>query len=335
MTLAFQVLGAPGHDNALLVRVQTGQTIHRLLLDCGAGCLGALPVAEIQALDHLLFSHLHMDHVAGFDDFFRHTFNRTERPNAVWGPPGAARIIHHRLQGYEWNLAHQLQATWRLHDIFPGHVARWRAEASEGFAALHAEGGAPHDGVVIGHRDYAVRAIHLPHGTPSLGYLVCEAPRLNVDPARLEALGLRPGPWLQRVKHPRPDNPPAIEVDGQHREVAGLRAALLTETPGASLAYLTDFALGHGELADVAAWLRGCDTLVCESQYRAADGELARRNFHMTAARAAELAARAGVGRLVLFHLSRRYTREEWALLLHEARAIFPRAELPAAWGIA
>jgi ribonuclease Z len=37
------------------------------------------------------------------------------------------------------------------------------------------------------------------------------------------------------------------------------------------------------------------------------DAELARRNFHMTATQAASLAKRAGVGRLVLFHLSDRY----------------------------
>jgi ribonuclease Z len=53
----------------------------------------------------------------------------------------------------------------------------------------------------------------------------------------------------------------------------------------------------------------------------------------MTARRAAELAARAGVGRLVLFHLSRRYTPEGWVQLLGEARAVFPRTELPEGWG--
>jgi ribonuclease Z len=335
MTLAFQVLGGPGHDNALLVRVQTGQTTHRLLLDCGGGCLGALAVAEIQAVDHLLFSHLHMDHVAGFDDFFRHTFTRLDRPNQVWGPPATARIIHHRLQGYMWNLAAQLQATWHLRDIHLAHVRGYRAEAAEGFTRLYEAGSAQHAGVVIAEDDYSVRSIRLPHGTPSLGYVVREAPRVNVDLGRLAELGLRPGAWLQRVKHPRPGDPPVVEVEAATRAVAELRAALLVETPGASLAYLTDFALEDGELERVAALLAGCDTLVCESQYLGVDAELARRNHHMTAARAGELAARAGVGRLVLFHLSRRYGVEGWRQVLAEGRAVFPRAELPAEWGIA
>lgn len=334
MTIVFQILGAPGRDNALLVRVQTGQQIHRLLFDCGAGCLDALAVAEIQALDHLLFSHLHMDHVAGFDDFFRHTFDRLERPNLVWGPPETGRIVHHRMQGYMWNLADHLRATWRLHDIRPTHVERRRAEASEGFGTLRDDGTLPCDGPAIAHQDYTVRALELRHGAPCLGYVVREPPRAHVDQARLAALGLRPGPWLQQVKLRQAGEAPSVVVEGLERSLAALRAALLIESPGDSLAYLTDFTLDGGELERLAAALRGCDVLVCESQYRAADAELARRNYHLTAVQAAELAVRAGVRRLVLFHLSRRYTAEGWAALLAEARGVFPAAELPAEWGI-
>ncbi|MGZ3675881.1 MAG: MBL fold metallo-hydrolase, partial [Ktedonobacterales bacterium] len=75
MSIDFHILGDPGRDNALFVRVQTGQALHRLLFDCGEGCLSALPVAEVQAVDHLCFSHLHMDHIGGFDSFFRVTYN--------------------------------------------------------------------------------------------------------------------------------------------------------------------------------------------------------------------------------------------------------------------
>lgn len=334
MSIAFQMLGAPGQDNALLVRVQTGQATHRLLLDCGAGCPDQLSVAELQAVDHLLFSHLHMDHVAGFDSFFRHTFNRLDRPNQIWGPPETVRIIHHRLQGYLWNLTAQLQAVWHLHDIHPHHVERRSARASEGFAALHECGALPHDGRPIVHHDYTVEVLRLHHGTPTLGYIVREAPRVNIDPDRLAALGLRPGPWLRQVKHPAADDDGPIDVGGELRDLGWLRETLLVETPGDSLAYLTDFSLAGGELERVAQALRGVGTLVCESQYRAADAALARANYHITARDAAELAARAGVGRLVLFHLSRRYTRDEWRLLLEEAREIFPAAEFPAEWRV-
>lgn len=78
MSLTYEVLGAPGRDNALLVTIDSGQRITRLLFDCGANCLGGLPVSHIRAVDALFFSHLHMDHVAGFDDFFRDRYTPEE-----------------------------------------------------------------------------------------------------------------------------------------------------------------------------------------------------------------------------------------------------------------
>src|SRR5579862_462485 len=93
MSLCIQVLGNAGRDNALLVTVDSGQAVSKLLFDCGDGCLWQLPFGEVQEIDHLCFSHFHMDHVGGFDTFFRCTFNRTAKENHVWGPPQTAEII--------------------------------------------------------------------------------------------------------------------------------------------------------------------------------------------------------------------------------------------------
>ncbi len=73
---------------------------------------------------------------------------------------------------------------------------------------------------------------------------------------------------------------------------------------------------------------------MCESDYRHADLELARRNFHMTSVLAATLAMKAEVGELVLFHVSRRYQREEWLDLLREARGVFPKTRFPKEWDL-
>lgn len=75
-------------------------------------------------------------------------------------------------------------------------------------------------------------------------------------------------------------------------------------------------------------------TVVCESQYRHADHELAKRNSHMTATLAAELAKSAGVGELVLFHLSERYNEDEWKEMMEEARKIFPNTRFPEQWKV-
>jgi ribonuclease Z len=253
----------------------------------------------------------------------------------IWGPPATARILHHRFQGFLWNLYEEQPGTWYVSDLYPDHSERLRFEAGEAFAQAHEDGAHPFDGTLLDDPTFTVAALHMDHLTPSLAYILREKPRINVDPARLAALGLRPGPWLQHVKNPQPADPPTIEIDGARHAIADLRAELLVETPGDSIAYLTDFLLDDAALERLSSALHGCSTLICESQYRSADAELARKYHHMTAAQAAQLAQRANVGRLILIHVSARYRPPEWLALLDEARAIFPNTAFPDHWRLA
>ena len=332
MPLSFQVLGDAGRDNALFVKVDTGQNITRLLFDCGAECLDAVPFGEVEQIDHLLFSHLHMDHVAGFDTFFRCTYGRDSVPNRVWGPAGTSAILQHRFQGFLWNLVADQQASWLVHDVYADRVETRRYELSEAFREAHPAETWPQDGTILHGSGFTVDALLMNHGTPSVAYVVRESPRVNIDPAGLSRLGLPPGPWLQRVRGRLADPGEEVAVAGKLLEVRRLQEVLRTTTDAESIAYLTDFWPSEADLARLEASLRGVTTVVCECQYRQADGELARKNFHMTTGLAATIARRAGVGRLVLFHLSDRYRPEEWPALLAEARAIFPSSDFPEHW---
>jgi ribonuclease Z len=332
MALRFMVLGDPGRDNAVFVRVESGQKVSRLLFDCGEGCLAQLSIAEVQAIDHLLFSHFHMDHISGFDSFFRVTYDRTDRPNQVWGPPDASQIMQHRFQGFLWNLHHHLASQWDVHDLYPDRIEATRYLANEAFSQAHPLPARPSTEVIIDTPEYSIQAYQMDHLIPSMAYLVREKPRLNVDTARLASLGLRPGAWLNALKTPQANEAPAVEIDGASYPLADLRQELLTETPGQSLAYLTDFILNQPAQERLARVLQGCTVMICESQYRHADRDLAERNYHMTATQVAETARRAGVQQLVLFHLSDRYSKDEWMALLNEARAIFPNTAFPEGW---
>jgi len=334
MALHYRVLGAPGKDNALFVAVNRGQRVHRLLLDCGEVGLPELPLVDVRGIDHLLLSHLHMDHIGGFDSLFRQNFSRGDHVMHVWGPPETIRIVHHRLRGYLWNLTAHLRGTWVVHDIHPERVTAARFEADEGFAIAHPAGEAPRAGPLIATADFRVEALALDHGgVTSIGYVLREAPRRNIAPAELAALGLPAGPWLRAVRELRRNEPETVEVGGRAFRLAELRAALLRETPGASLAYLSDFRLDPAEIARLAPALRDVGTLVCEAQYRAADADLAARAAHLTAPHAAALAAAAGARELLLIHISERYRRDELPAILTEAKAIFPAARLPEGWG--
>lgn len=331
MTITFDILGDPGRDNALLVRVDSGQSVERLLFDCGEGCLSGVSFSDVQAIDHLCFSHLHMDHVAGFDHFFRCVFDRDTKANRIWGPPGTARILQHRFQGFLWNLHAEMSGTWRVTDIMDDGTSTWRFELSEAFEISHDEGKAPRQATLFEGVGYLVEAYTMDHRTPTIAYVIREKSRSNIDSARLSAIRLKPGPWMKLVKDTS-DLTESISINGQSHSVAALREALLVETPGDSIAYLTDFLLDEIAIAELAVILKGCKTVVCESQYRHADLELARKNFHMTTTLTGQLARRADVENLVLFHLSDRYQPAEWLEMLDEVKEEFAATSFPRAW---
>lgn len=261
------------------------------------------------------------------------TFVRPTKPMEVFGPPETGRIMHHRLRGFLWNLYEHDPGAWYVSDIDPQRITRLRFETHEAFAVAHPAGERDHSGGVIERRDFRVEALLLNHHTPSAGYIVREVPRVNVDTAVLELLGLPPGPWLERVKYPTP-GVSSVEVAGETREVEALRRALVTQTPGDSLAYLTDFLLDEPALVRLVPALRGVQTMIRESQYLAADAELARHHHHLIAPQAAELARAVGAGELILFHVSDRYGPDGWRAMLAEARAIFPNTHFPDHWNI-
>jgi len=339
MLIREEVLGAAGGDNAVLATVQTGQAQHTLLFDCGEGCLDEQRVATIRDIEHLFFSHYHMDHVAGFDSFFRHNYNRPGLPVHVWGPPGTLALMSHRFQGFSWNLHHDQPGEWIVHEVVGSEIQSARFLAGEAFIEDHALPSRSIEGNrILENAAFRVECLALPHGTiPSLAYRVVTADTWRIDPEALGASGLQPGPWLETVRHPDSPGDALIDIGGEQRYLGDLRESLLLPVAGSSLAYLTDFRIEP----DTAEWetalslFRGTDVVVCECQYLDEDEELARQHGHMNASLVGKLAAAIGTERLILQHFSRRYGIGDWAVLLEQVRREAPQTEFPASWGVA
>lgn len=332
MSIVYSILGALQADNALYAKVETGQSSVNLLFDCGEACLHELSLKAIREIDHLLFSHLHMDHVAGFDTFVRCRYADSERPVSIWGPPDTARIIQNRLRGYMWNLVSGMKGTWLVHEIGEDSVETKRLELSETFETLHHEETQPLEGRrILEHADLSVQAFVMNHGTPSIAYLIEETSSQTVNTEALEKSGLIPGPWIKELKRAGADSK-TLEVGGIEYSREELRSQLLTRKEGDSLAYLTDFLFDEAAQEQLPAALANCQTIVCECQYADEDLALARANYHMTSSQAAQLAADAKAGRLLLFHVSQRYTFGEALKMLEQARRIFPRTDFAESW---
>ncbi len=332
MTLAIRILGEPGRDNAVYVTVDSGQSILRLLFDCGSGCLEQLPVSDIQEIDAALFSHFHMDHISGFDALLRHNFNRTAQPLRLFGPCDAQQVLEHRLRGFTWNLVDDMTGRVEITSIGRNESSRVTRFTKEAFAHAHDRHPAVFDGCVLETDEAVVEAIVLDHGCPCLGYRVTEHERVNVDSESLRQTALPPGPWLAQLKDGSVPDETEIDVANSRYVVGELRRKLLQTTAGSRLAYLTDFRSEGDALSELIEFVEGVDVLVCESNFGNADRELAIRSRHLVSDEVARLAESAGVGRLILFHLSDRYSHDEWFSQLRDVRRIFPNSHYPKEW---
>lgn len=330
MSLELKILGRPGRDNALFVRVNSGQNISRLLFDCGEACLYGLTRSEIQNIDEVFFSHYHMDHICGFDTLFRANFSRGVQ---IWGPPGTIDLMHHRFQGYLWNLHEGRRGRWTVNETNLQEIQSTTLKLKEAFKnRSNNTNRAVKNGIVFEHEDYQARAIALDHGTISLGWRIDETNNYNIDSTRLEEHNLSPGNWIQSVKDSQSDPSEEVALNNKTYTVSELRKILLIKSKGESVAYLTDFRLDNSAKEKLIPFLENCTTLVCEAQYLSEDQDLAEKNYHSTVEEVAELAKEAQVENLILFHLSDRYPRDKWKEMLQIAQSIFPSTSFSGDW---
>jgi ribonuclease Z len=334
MSITYRVLGKPGWDNGLMVWVNSGTRVYRILFDCGENILRNINQRDIKSIDYLLFSHLHIDHVAGFDYFFRRNYDREKKPVYVYGPSGTIDIIHKRLQGFKWNLIEGVPGEWFITDINEDKISTSEFKTSDGYSIEYPIEVKKFEGLLLDNPDFSIKVVFLNHIIPSAAFFLKEKPSLNIDKGALAKTGLTPGPWLEKVRNVSLDPAESIIVNEKSFKLGTLRNKLLVRREGESIGYLTDF-IYENEIRDkISRVFKDCDTMICESQYLSSEKEFASKNYHLISKQAARLARTANAGKLILFHVSDRYKIKDYPLLLNEAREIFPNTFFPPEWKI-
>jgi len=255
-----------------------------LLFECGEGTQRQMMRYGVTfALNEVFFTHFHGDHYLGIIGLVR-TLGLQGRtePMRLVGPRGAAKLLGQAL------------ALGVERPVFPVEIVEVEP------------------GEVMARAGYELRVFAVEHGGGAVGYALVEGERLGrFNPDRAKELGVPEGPlWgkLQRGQTVRLD-------DG--REVTA-ETIVGAPRPGRKLVY-------SGDTRPCAATIEaatGADLLVHEATFGEEEKDRARETAHATAREAAEVARMAGVRRLVLTHLSARYSRDP-ATLLDEARGVF------------
>jgi ribonuclease Z len=162
--------------------------------------------------------------------------------------------------------------------------------------------------------EYEIRAFAVQHGGRALGYALVEQDRLgrfDVDKAR--ELGIPEGPLFGLLHRGE-----TIEVEGRTIDPAEVVGEA---REGRTVVYTGDTLPGPWTV-DAA---RGANLLIHEATFGEDEADRARDTKHSTASQAAQVAREADVRRLVLTHLSARYS-DDPEPLEQEARTIFEGA---------
>lgn len=272
---------------AAIAVVREGETF---LFDCGEGTQRQMMRYGVSFnVEDIFFTHFHTDHFLGIVGLLRTMSlqGRTE-PLRAWGPRGAERILRRA----ELFGADRIAFPFEVRDLAPGEEIR--------------------------RKDYAIVPFPLEHrGPPSLGYALVEDQRRGrFHPDLARDLGIPEGPLWGRLHRGETVTLPDGRVVDPATLVGPPRRGRRVVITGDTRPCAATITMAH--LADV---------LVHEATFSDEEATRAKETGHSTAREAAQVAALAKPGRLILTHVSARYTRDV-SDLEREAREVFPATSI-------
>jgi len=261
-----------------------------LLFDCGEGAQQQMMRAKTgMKIAAIFLTHFHADHVLGI--------------------PGLIQTM--AMQGREEPL--EIYGP-RYVDKFLYHLLAL-GYAGRSFEIKAIELGA---GDVVRRAGYEIRTMKTEHNVTSIGYVLEEDKRPGrFNRERAIELGIKPGPLFARLQSGH-----AITVDG--REIRP-EQVLGPPRPGRKIVYTGD----TRPCASVAEASKDADLLIHDGTLADETKEFAIEYMHSTALEAATVAKTAGVVKLMLTHLSARYSDLEGARKLKaEAQHVFQNSDV-------
>lgn len=301
-----------------------------ILLDCGR--IQHLAKRVLKSLVAIFISHAHMDHFMGIDTFIR-GIHVSPKSVDIYGPPGMANKIAHKLAGYDWNLAEKSWCSIRVHDIHCDRIEPSLFPGPEGFSRHREETLPLPDRTIYRNQHIRVEAETCDHKIPSLVYRISELPSFQVDEKKLLQAGLVRGDWLRTLKKhfygKAGENEPLRvlrrEGTGTVEELVQnpdrLYERIRGERPEASIGYLTDISFSAENREKIENLMEGVTLLVCECSFLKEEEEKARISAHLCTTDVNILLDRLRPAFFLPMHLSKSY--------IHSWERLYEELEIP------
>ncbi len=257
------------------------------LVDCGEGTQVQLRRYGFSPgrIHHIFISHLHGDHVFGLYGLLS-TMGMLGRKTLVhlYGPEGLEKMLNSHFSFF----------------VRPSFELQYHVPVGDPGRCILDDG------------KVEVYAIPLKHRVETYGYLFREKARpLNVRKEKIGELGIGLADVV-RIKA----GEDFLDASGKWH---ANRDLTLDPYRQRSYAYVSDTVFDPS----IAEHITGVGLLFHEATFAGKDSKLAHETMHSTSLQAAEIARRAGAGKLLIGHFSSRYKNPD--MLVEEARSIFPQ----------
>lgn len=256
------------------------------MFDCGEGTQMQIIKSglSLAKFEFVFISHLHGDHVTGLPGFLMLLTQASRQlPLTIFGPAG--------LKDY-------LESIQRTLNFYSEYQIIIKEITSEG--------------IIYQEKEFYIETVRADHNVFTLAYAFVENPRPGrFYPEKALLWGLKPGPIYKKLQ----EGESVLLENGQEIKPemvigfprAGRKFVYATDTrPSRKIVYLAQAA----------------DLLVHDGMFADEETEDAAAKGHSTVAQAAEIACAAEVKKLVVSHISSRYTQNQ--ILKDQARKIFP-----------
>ena len=255
-----------------------------ILFDCGEGTQQQMMRAKtgMMSLSSIFVSHFHADHFLGIPGLIQTMSFMGRKESLMIYGPEGTREFTELFKAFGY---FNLKYEIRGIQLKPGDVV---------------EG-----------KDYLIRALKTEHSIPSLGYALVENPRPGrFNREKAVKLGITPGPLFAKLQRGIP-----VEVNEKLVKPEDVMGVL---RPGRTVIYSGD----TRPCDSVLEASRDADLLIHDCSFADEMADWAEESRHSTAGEVAALAKEAGVRKLLLTHISSRYT-DDVEPILTDSKKIF------------
>ena len=265
-----------------------------MLLDCGEGTQRQLANVKISPMkiDKIFITHLHGDHILGLPGLIQSMAFRgrsSDNPLHIYGPIGLLNV-----KKAVFNLGYfAIDFPIIIHEI------------DNNGSGIE---------IVVDSEEYIIECIKTLHNVTNISYSIYEKKKPRFLREKAIELGVKPGPDFGKLHKGN-----VVEVDGR---IIKPEEVLGPPRSGSKIVYSGD-TIPCEEMIELA---KNADILIHEATYNDEDIDKAINNAHSTSSQVAEIANVANVSKLILTHISTRYTNVDD--LKEETLKIFKNTEV-------